>query len=334
MISLLTKSRSLSIDLLLLSLFLSLIPLLHIKALALHTTISSLKPTNAINVASNETDFHALLAFKSNIFLEHRQALSSWNESLHFCSWEGVQCGCRHERVTTINLTSKGLMGSLSPYIGNLSFLRELSLFNNTFVGEIPSELGDLFRVRSLPPTFGFMFPHLQVLQLYANQFNGPLLLSISNMSQLLQLELGLNNFNGKVKNDFGSLQNLFLISLAPNNFDHRGSDGLAFLSSLTNCSNMQAIGMEDSQFGGVLPDSVGNQSYKLYYLTLGGNQLYGSILSTIGNLVNLEFFGLDNNLFTGSIPHSLGYLHKMQLMSLSNNSISGEIPESIENLS
>ncbi|KAI8558769.1 hypothetical protein RHMOL_Rhmol04G0123000 [Rhododendron molle] len=144
--SLVTRSLS-NIDLI--ALFLSLIPLLQIKALALDTKISSLSLANTINVAGNETDFHALLAFKSNIFPEHQQALSSWNESLHFCHWEGVHCGRRHERVTVIDLMSKGLTGSLSPYIGNLSFLRELNLFNNTFteygLGSKMSTSGDVY---------------------------------------------------------------------------------------------------------------------------------------------------------------------------------------------
>ncbi|XP_058210566.1 probable LRR receptor-like serine/threonine-protein kinase At3g47570 [Rhododendron vialii] len=460
--SLVTKSLSIS----LLPLFLSLIPLLHIKALALDTT-SSNSLVNTINNASNETDFHALLAFKSNIVLEYQPALSSWNESLHLCDWEGVKCGRRHERVTIIDLTSRGLAGSLSPYIGNLSFLRELSLFNNTFTGAIPIELGNLFRLQklhlgfngfegkiptslsrcsnlrflsveknklvgefpkeltysmlrlvslyihennltggippqignlsslvnfrakenplggsipnalgqlrnlkklgldatqisgtippslynlsllqilsvpsnyrlqgSLPPNFGLMFPHLQILRLYENQFNGPIPLSISNSSELENLDLSDNNFNGKVRNNFGNLQNLLFIILGYNNFETKGSDGLAFLSSLTNCSHLKRLDLENGQFGGVLPDSVGNLSTSVFFLALDGNQLYGSIPSTIGNLVNLEILGLNDNLFTGPIPGIIGYLHKLQILAFSNNKISGEIPKSIGNMS
>ncbi|XP_058210583.1 probable LRR receptor-like serine/threonine-protein kinase At3g47570 isoform X3 [Rhododendron vialii] len=459
--SLLTKCLSIS----LLPLFLSLIPLLQFKALALDKT-SSLSLVNNINVACNETDFHALLALKSNILLEYQQALRSWNGSLHFCHWDGVQCSRQHERVTAIDLTSRGLVGSLSPYIGNLSFLRELSLGNNTFTGAIPTELGSLFRLEklnlsingfeskiptslsrcsnlryltitqnklvgefpkelaysmsrlrslyisknnltggippsignltslvkfmasfnpfggsipndlgqlknlrvlwlgatqisgtippslynlsslvwlsvldnrlwgSLPPTFGVMFPHLETLQLWGNQFNGPIPLSISNSSQLEQLELEYNNFAGKVRNDFGNLQNLFNINIGHNNFETKGSDGLAFLSSLTNCSNLMVVQLENGQFGGVLPDSVGNLSTSVFYLVLGLNQLYGSIPSTIGNLVNLETLALDHNLFTGPIPGSTGYLHKLKILDFSSNSISGKIPNSIGNLS
>ncbi|XP_058211440.1 putative receptor-like protein kinase At3g47110 [Rhododendron vialii] len=461
------ETKAVSIHLV--ALFLSLIPpLLQIKALALDTTTSSLSLANNINVAGNETDFHALLAFKSNIYPEYQHALSSWNESLHFCRWQGVTCtySCRLKRVTIIDLTSKGLTGSLTLYIGNLSFLQELRLSNNTFIGKIPTELGNPFRLQnlnlsfngfegtiptslshcsnlmylnvrrnklvreflkelaysmprliylivsennltggvppsignlssltcfsafdnpfrgsilnalgqlrnlnflqlgetqisgtippsiynlsllvvfsvqynrlqgSLPPTFGFMFPHLEDLQLYANQFNGLIPLSISNCSQLVRLELQMNRLSGKVSIDFGNMQNLRWIHLEGNNFETRGSDGLAFLSSFTNCSALRKLLLANNQFGGVLPDSVGNLSTSLYWLSLGGNQLYGSIPSTIGNLVNLQTLLLGNNLFTGSIPFSIGYLHKARRISFSQNTISGEIPKSIGNLS
>ncbi|XP_058210567.1 receptor kinase-like protein Xa21 [Rhododendron vialii] len=459
--SLVTKSLSVS----LLPLFLSLIPLLQIKALVLDAT-TSLSLVNTINVAGNETDFHALLAFKSNIFPEYQEALSSWNESLHFCHWEGVRCSRRHGRVTVIDLRSRGLTGSLSPYVGNLSFLRDLSLRNNTFTGAIPTELGNLFRLQkldltrndfegkiptslsrcsnlsdlrvgrnklvgefpkelthsmprlvsldvaennlsggippsignltslvnfvasynlfggsipnalgqlrnlevlrlgttqisgtipaslynlsslvwltlagnrlrgNLSPMFGFMFRHLEVLQLYDNQFNGPIPLSISNSSQLEQLELQKNQFSRKVRNDFGNLKNLHFINLGFNNFETKGSDGLAFLSSLTNCSDLLVVVLENSTFGGVLPDSVGNLSTSVRLLALGLNQLYGSIPSAIGNLVGLEILALNNNLLTGPIPDSIGHLRKLQRLGFESNKLCGQIPDSIGNLS
>ncbi|KAG5551666.1 hypothetical protein RHGRI_009925 [Rhododendron griersonianum] len=91
---------------------------------------------------------------------------------------------------------------------------------------------------------------------------------------------------------------------------------------------------LENGQFRGVLPDFVGNLSISVDTLALGGNQLYGSIPSTIGNLVNMEVLGLHYNLFTGPIPGNIGYLHKLLVFYFLNNNISGQIPDSIGNLS
>uniref|UniRef100_A0A7N0U3H2 Leucine-rich repeat-containing N-terminal plant-type domain-containing protein n=1 Tax=Kalanchoe fedtschenkoi TaxID=63787 RepID=A0A7N0U3H2_KALFE len=77
-------------------------------------------------------------------------ALSSWNSSFHFCQWQGVTCGKRHKRVTTIRLTEQMLDGVLPPSIGNLTFLRKLDLRNNSLHGQVPEEIGRLRRLRDL----------------------------------------------------------------------------------------------------------------------------------------------------------------------------------------
>ncbi|KAG5551675.1 hypothetical protein RHGRI_009929 [Rhododendron griersonianum] len=234
-LSLITKS--LSIDLI--ALFLSLIPLLQIKALALDTKISSLSLTNTINVAGNETDFHALLAFKSNIFPEYQQALSSWNESLHFCHWEGVQCGRRHERVIFIDLTSKGLTGSLSTYIGNLSFLQGLSLKNNTFTGEIPTELGNLFRLKKLDLSY--------------NGFEGKIPTSLSRCSNLRFLSVTSNKLVGEFPKELGySMPRLKSLYVVSNNLTGGIPPSIGNLTSLVNFSAV------DNPFGGSIPNALG----------------------------------------------------------------------------
>ena len=98
---------------------------------------------------NNETDRLALLAFKAKITDDPLQVLSSWNDSFHFCQWRGVTCGRRHQRVTTINLPFLKLVGSISPYVRNLSILRNLTLQNNSFIFEIPQEeIGRLHKLQ------------------------------------------------------------------------------------------------------------------------------------------------------------------------------------------
>ncbi|KAJ0558751.1 putative non-specific serine/threonine protein kinase [Helianthus annuus] len=42
--------------------------------------------------------------------------LTSWNHSsTNFCQWQGVTCSLHHQRVTHLDLSHGGLIGTLSP---------------------------------------------------------------------------------------------------------------------------------------------------------------------------------------------------------------------------
>jgi len=75
------------------------------------------------------TEELALLAFKSMLSSPSKSLLASWNTSSHHCSWTGVVCSRRQpERVVSLLMGSFNLSGRLSPFLGNLTFLRKLDL--------------------------------------------------------------------------------------------------------------------------------------------------------------------------------------------------------------
>ncbi|GJR38373.1 leucine-rich repeat protein [Tanacetum coccineum] len=368
----------------------------------------------------NETDYLALLSFKLKITHDPYKVLASWNHSFHFCNWSGVSCGKRHKRVTAVELSSKGLKGSLSPHVGNLSFLSYLSLWNNSFQGTIPHELGRLSRLRilglhennfsgvipqnlsgcsnlevlfltqnmlvgsipremsllskltqhvisdnnltggippflgnitsmevfssvtnplggSIPDTLeiGNQLPNLEYLQLRDNELTGVLPPSISNCSKLRRLEMGNNSFSGKLTIDFSKLRDINQIYLANNNFHgRREADDIRFINSLKNCTRLVALDLYNCNLTGVLPVSIGNLSDQLTFLSLGINQLSGSLPSSIGSLVGLTTLVLRDNRFKGKIPTTIGKLQKLHVLYLDSNHFSGPIPDDIRNLS
>ncbi|KAF3336375.1 receptor-like protein kinase [Carex littledalei] len=95
--------------------------------------------------ATNDTDKFALLSFKSLISNSPFGALSSGNDSHHYCQWQGVSCRNHHaNRVTALSLGSLNLAGRISPYLANLTFLKSFNLSDNQLTGNIPAELGHL----------------------------------------------------------------------------------------------------------------------------------------------------------------------------------------------
>ncbi|KAM7466659.1 hypothetical protein LguiB_014221 [Lonicera macranthoides] len=158
-------------------------------ALLLNVTLAT------TNYQGNETDSLSLLAFKSNLH-DPLGVLNSWNSSVHFCKWQGITCGLRHRRVTVLNLSSSGLVGSLSPNIGNLSFLRHIALQNNSLQGQIPPEIGRLFR--------------LQSLRLYSNSLEGEIPANLSHCKRLMLISLPNNKLVGEIPRELITLSDSF----------------------------------------------------------------------------------------------------------------------------
>ena len=99
---------------------------------------------------SSDTDHLALLKFKESVSIDPYNVLGSWNSSNQLCNWHGIKCSHRHQRVTKLNLDGYHLHGVIPTHIGNLSFLKNLSLQDNNFHREIPQEIGRLFRMQLL----------------------------------------------------------------------------------------------------------------------------------------------------------------------------------------
>ncbi|CAN0877282.1 Probable LRR receptor-like serine/threonine-protein kinase At3g47570 [Linum grandiflorum] len=320
------------------------------------------------SLLSNETDRLALLSFKSMITSDPLEALSSWNDSTHFCKWYGVSCSRRHYgRVTALELHSQGLSGSISTQVGNLSFLKLLRLYNNSFVGGIPSEIGRLGRLQKLglsnnlfdgevpsaifnlssltemwfgfnqfhgilPWNLGLLLPNLELFDVASNQFNGNVPLSLSNASNLVNIQLAVNNFTGNMPSMEVS-NKLTWFSIFDNSLGSGKANDLNFLSSLTNATSLRLVEIDQNNFGGSLSQDIGNLSTTLTVLSFGDNNIYGNISTGIQYLVNLEELWVYNNNLSGNIPSSLGSCISLESLYLQDNLLQGGIPSSLSSL-
>uniref|UniRef100_A0A803NZA6 non-specific serine/threonine protein kinase n=1 Tax=Cannabis sativa TaxID=3483 RepID=A0A803NZA6_CANSA len=80
--------------------------------------------------------------------------------------WDGLNCTYNDTysssyKITSLDLSSSGLVGEISPYIANLTMLQNLDLSNNSLTGTVPEFLAQL--------------SFLRVLNLKGNNFTGPL---------------------------------------------------------------------------------------------------------------------------------------------------------------
>nr|XP_043631261.1 receptor kinase-like protein Xa21 [Erigeron canadensis] len=259
---------------------------------------------------TNTVDREALLAIKSMIN-DPRGLMSSWNNSsVDFCQWQGVICGLRHQRVIALNLSSGGLLGSLSPFIGNLSFLRAIRAHNNSLSGDIPSQLGRLFR--------------LQELRLYNNSFTGSIPDAITNCTNLQYLHVGYNNLVGKIPDRIGSLSMLSLLIVHENSLQ----GGIPpFIGNLT---LLETVSFFNCRLGGRTPD-VFQRLSNLRRYSMAGNDLVGTVPPSLYNLSSLEELYIDDNRLTGRLPTNINTtLPKIGTLSFPRNQFTGPLPPSI----
>ncbi|XP_058111488.1 probable LRR receptor-like serine/threonine-protein kinase At3g47570 [Magnolia sinica] len=288
---------------------------------------------------SNETDHLALLHFKDLITDGPLHSLSSWNHTLHFCRWQGVTCGGRShpQRVAALNLTNKNLVGPISPFIGNLTFLKRIDLANNSFSGPIPEQMGQLFRLQFLRlpnntltgeiPTNLTYCSKLEFLALQRNQLSGRIPTEIGSLLKLTVLVLGENNLTGSIPLSLGNLSSLTILYLSRNSLDGSIPDDLGRLASL------EGFGISENEVSGRIPPQLYNLSF-INILDVGTNRLHGNLPPNLGlTLPNLQWLSTRANQFTGPIPISLSNASGFVILDLDSNSFSGSVPANFGSL-
>ncbi|CAM9002597.1 unnamed protein product [Rhodiola kirilowii] len=246
--------------------------------------------------------------------------------------------------LTILLLSDNRLVGSIPSSLGKLGSLIILSLGINNLSGPLPLSLYNLSSLTTLSlvdnglsgnilEKFGVCFPHLESVTVANNYFTGIIPSTITNISALKIFDVGGNQLNGNIPENIGMLNNLKFFSVGTNKLGSGKIDDLEFLSSFANMTNLETLNLIGNQFGGVIPQLVGNLSSSLQRLSLGRNRIYGSIPVQIGNLINLATLGIGQNSLTGEIPTSVGNLYNLRRLFLDRNKLSGIIPSLIGNL-
>ncbi|XP_043697602.1 tyrosine-sulfated glycopeptide receptor 1-like [Telopea speciosissima] len=290
--------------------------------------------------ACNHRDRVSLLYFSQNLSTPLNWSTSS-SSSSDCCIWDGVHCD-GNGWVTNLSLSSRGLRGSLSPSLANLTRLSYLNLSHNFFSGSVsPSFLSSFDQLQTLDLSFNHLTGNLptsaspdrplslQTIDISSNLFNGDFQLSFLGLvPNLSTLDISNNTFTGLIPSSICLSYNMVkLLDFSFNEFSDQIPSGLG------SCLHLEVFKAGWNQLSGTLPSDIYN-ILSLRQLSLPCNNISGNIdgADQIVRLANLVVLDLSFNEITGQLPQDIGNLRNLEQLILYKNNISGPLPSSMTN--
>ncbi len=178
--------------------------------------------TNCATADVSQAECEALVALYNSTGGDNWGDNTNWLQDQTVCGWHGVTC--TGNAVTTLNLGSNNLIGSVPVEIGDLSSLTLLYLNSNQLTA-LPAEIGNLFS--------------LQTLDLYNNQLTA-LPAEIGNLSSLIGLSLYRNQL-AALPAAIGNLSSLQTVYLSFNQLT-------ALPAEIGNLSSLNNLFLHDNQ--------------------------------------------------------------------------------------
>ncbi|CAI9113974.1 OLC1v1037434C1 [Oldenlandia corymbosa var. corymbosa] len=232
--------------------------------------------------------------------------------------------------LQSLVLRENGLIGPIPTELGNLTRLKVLDLHKNDLNGSIPVSLGRLTGLRSLDlsgnrltgPIPDLVFPELNVLDLNQNHLAGSIPVRLITGPSLGKIDMSRNCLSGPIPESIGGLRNLILVDLSFNAL----SGPLPI--SLKNSNSLQALILNGNPtVSTTIPGDMFHGLTNLMILVLSDMNLQGNIPESLGRLSKLRVVHLDKNNLNGSIPSRLGELKNLSELRLDNNQLSGPVP-------
>lgn len=252
-----------------------------------------------VSSSCNQVDKHSLLDFYNTLSI---QPHLNWSSSFDCCSWDGIVCddSSKDQRVIGLLLPSRGLAGSISPALVNLTGLSHLNLSHNRLSGNLPIQ-------------FFSLLSHLQILDISYNRLseNLPASVVVDSVSSVIEkIDLSSNLFQGTLPSSF-----------------------IQYLEAAAAKGSLTSFNVSNNSFIGPIPSSQLCANHSLRFLDLSYNKFNGSVQSGWGKCSQLEIFKAGFNLLTGPLPVDLFDALSLKVISFPLNQLSGNIDDGIVRL-
>ncbi|CAK9326255.1 unnamed protein product [Citrullus colocynthis] len=156
----------------------------------------------------------------------------------------------------------------------------------------------------------------LQVLDLDNNYFVGEIPITISNCSELQYIGFFRKNLTGLLPKEFGLLAKLEELQLTSNK-----------LFGEIPLKNLTVLSIGANNLTGTIPSLIYNLS-SIRIFSLPVNQLEGSLPTYLGLIFpDLQILRIHTNQFSGSIPFTLSNASKLVVFAISRNMFTGKVP-------
>ncbi|KRH09032.1 hypothetical protein GLYMA_16G190500v4, partial [Glycine max] len=295
------------------------------------TTLKNPISIQTIDLSSNH--LCGKLPYLSSDVFQLDLSSNSFSESMN-----NFLCNDQDEpmQLKILNLASNNLSGEIPDCWMNWTFLADVNLQSNHFVGNLPQsmgifptslkknkklislDLGENNLSGSIPTWVGEKLLNVKILRLRSNSFAGLISNEICQMSLLQVLDVAQNNLSGNIPSCFSNLSAMtlknqisVLLWLKGRGDEYRNILGL-----------VTSIDLSSNKLLGEIPREITDLN-GLNFLNLSHNQLIGPI----GNMGLLQSIDFSRNQLSGEIPPTISNLSFLSMLDLSYNHLKGKIP-------